>query len=86
MNLNHQLEHMILMQLPGKPVTLSTDTAFEDIPGWDSMLQVNLMFGLEQELGVRFDSNEIFEFETLGALNDFVTRQLRRQSVGASFD
>jgi len=44
----------------------------DQIPGWDSMVQINLMFVLEQQMGVCFSGSEIFEFETFGQLKRFV--------------
>lgn len=36
------------------------------IPGWDSLMQVNLIVSVEEEFGVRFTSKEIVAFECIG--------------------
>ncbi|MBM4074952.1 MAG: acyl carrier protein [Planctomycetes bacterium] len=38
----------------------------KDIPGWDSLMQVNLIVSVEEEFDVRFTSKEIVSFECIG--------------------
>ena len=72
MNLHERLEEIIRQLVSDETFEFSDDTMLDQIPGWDSIVQINLMFALEQQLGVRFSGSEIFEFETVGQLKRFV--------------
>ena len=72
MNLHERLEEIIRQLVSDETFEFRDDTMLDQIPGWDSIVQINLMFALEQQLGVRFSGNEIFEFETVGQLKRFV--------------
>ena len=76
MTIDDRLEE-IIRQLVGDPaLELPDDAALQDLPGWDSVVQINLMFALEQKLGISFNGNEIFEFETVGQLKRFAAEKL----------
>jgi acyl carrier protein len=72
MNVNERLEEIIRQLVNDDAFEFQDDTMLDQIPGWDSIVQINLMFALEQQLGVRFSGSEIFEFETFGQLKRFV--------------
>jgi len=58
---------------------LTTETEYIDIPGWDSLSQVNVIFSLEQRLGIRFDDDELEQirtFTTLGELERLLRLKL----------
>ena len=61
----------IMRQLVEDASDWTDETLLSCIDGWDSMVQINLMFALEQQLGVKFNGNEIFEFETVGDIKRF---------------
>ncbi len=46
-------------------VVLTDDTVFEELPGWDSVAHINLMFALEQAFGIEFSHFEISELQTV---------------------
>jgi acyl carrier protein len=43
-----------------------------DIDGWDSVANINLMFSLEQEFGVRFQDDQLMSFADVGELRRFL--------------
>lgn len=47
-------------------LNITEKTNAEDIPDWDSLANVNLILAVERELGCRFDTEEINEFDNLG--------------------
>ena len=73
--LHERLEQVIQDLVNDPTLELANETRTEDIPGWDSMTQINLMFALEQEFGVRFAGDDIFAFETFGDLKNFIAQQ-----------
>jgi acyl carrier protein len=57
--------------------TLSDQTTPGEIPGWDSLANVNVMFALESELGVRLDDADFTPVRDIGELK----ARLRRHGV-----
>jgi acyl carrier protein len=49
-------------------IALTEETTARDIPQWDSLGHVNLMFAIEERFGVRFRGNELAELANVGEL------------------
>ncbi len=75
--MHHPLEEILRTLLANDQLALSDDTIPESVPGWDSLVTVNLMFALEDQYGVRFTGNQIFEFGTVGELREFIDKNSR---------
>ena len=61
------------------PEQLTAQTLYADIAGWDSLSHINVIFGLEQRFGIRFDDHELDQLRqstTLGELETIVRRKL----------
>jgi acyl carrier protein len=58
---------------------LTDDTTPGEIPGWDSLGNVNVMYALESELGVQLDDADFYPVRNLGELKD----RLRRHGAGS---
>ena len=61
------------------PGQWTTQTLYADIAGWDSLSHINVIFGLEQRFGIRFDDHELDELRqstTLGELETIVGGKL----------
>jgi acyl carrier protein len=56
------------------PVTRETTSA--DVDGWDSLAHSVLLMGVEDEFGITFDAETMFELENVGALADLVGSRL----------
>lgn len=52
------------------PVTCALSAG--DVEQWDSLANVQLVVLMEQSFGIRFSTNEVGEFKTLGELLDIV--------------
>ena len=55
------------------PVTCDLTAA--SVPQWDSLGHVQLMVMVEQEFGIRFNSDQIRKFENLGDLIDVIEKK-----------
>lgn len=55
---------------------VTDETTSADVPGWDSLAHVNLMFGVEQAFGVVFDDEELSEFTNVGELRRMLEQKL----------
>lgn len=54
-----------LLDLDGFPLTAQTMP--RDVPGWDSLANVNIVFAVEEEFDVEFDEEQLKSFSTVGA-------------------
>jgi acyl carrier protein len=51
---------------------LRDDMGAADVPGWDSVAHINLMFSIEEAFGVSFAGNELAEFTNVGELKRYL--------------
>ncbi|WP_432572230.1 acyl carrier protein [Kineococcus sp. SYSU DK005] len=59
--------------LGDEQLRLSDSTTARDVPGWDSLAHINIMFSLESEFGVRFTDAQLTSFADVGELRRFLT-------------
>jgi acyl carrier protein len=62
-----QIEEIVATMLGLDGFELGPDTRPADVPGWDSLANVNIVFAVEEEFGVEFEADELKGFDTLGA-------------------
>lgn len=60
-------------------LSVKSTTAFEDVPGWDSIGHLKLVLEVEKEFAIRFEVHEIAGIESLGDLYTHV--RTKSQSV-----
>ncbi|HEV2150155.1 MAG TPA: acyl carrier protein [Longimicrobiaceae bacterium] len=72
MTVHERLEEVFRTILDDEGIVLTENTTAADVPGWDSLAHVNLMFSIEQEFGVQFTGNQFSEFENVGELERFL--------------
>jgi acyl carrier protein len=53
-------------------LTLDAETQPSDVEGWDSLANVGIIFGLEEEFQVRLGDEVLAGFATLGALAEMI--------------
>jgi acyl carrier protein len=58
-------------------IVLADATVADDIPEWDSLAHVNLMYSIEEEFSIEFNEDEFTGFSSIGELKN----QLRRKGV-----
>jgi acyl carrier protein len=56
------------------PDELPDDARNEDLPGWDSLRQLELMLALEAEFEIRIPARAMLELTSLPAIEAFVGR------------
>jgi acyl carrier protein len=74
-----RIEHVVESLLGAHDLALTADTRPADVPGWDSLATVNIIFGVEEEFGIRLADDDLTSFETVGQLGDRVERALGAQ-------
>jgi acyl carrier protein len=58
-------------------IALRDEMTAAEVPGWDSLEHVNVMFAIESEFGVRFGPTGLAAFENFGALERFIRERGR---------
>lgn len=72
MTVHDRLEEVFRTVFGDDDLSLTDGTTAADIPEWDSLAHVNLMFSVEQEFGVQFAGNQFGEFRDVGELRRFL--------------
>jgi acyl carrier protein len=74
MSLQKRLEEVFQEVFDDDALLLTDETTARDIPAWDSVTHINLMFSIEQAFGVHFSGNELAEFKNIGELKAFLMK------------
>ena len=72
MTLHQRLEGVFRLVFNDDALVLRDEMTAADVPGWDSVEHINLMFSLEDEFGVQFRGNELAELPDIGALKRYL--------------
>lgn len=72
MTVHERLEEVFRMVFNDDDLVLTDGTTAADVPGWDSLAHVNLMFAIEQEFGLQFPGNRFGEFENVGEMERYL--------------
>ena len=57
---------------------LSDDLTAAQVPGWDSLAHIGLMFSLEAEFGITFSDNELSVLDNVGQLRQIIETKIAR--------
>jgi acyl carrier protein len=76
-SLVHERMQSVFRNVFNQPALELTDelTAAE-VPGWDSLAHIGLMFSLESEFGVTFSDNELSLLDNVGGLRKVIEIKL----------
>ncbi len=72
---HQRLEDLFQTVFNDDSLTLRDDMTATEVPGWDSVAHINLMFSIEQTFGVQFQGNELAEFANIGELKAYLARK-----------
>ena len=74
-NVYERLNRIFHDVLDDDAIVLSADTTAADVEGWDSMVNVQLMLGVEQEFGVHLSAGQMQALHNVGDLvNAIISR------------
>jgi acyl carrier protein len=71
-DVNDRLQTIFRTVMEDDDLVLTDDLAAADVPSWDSIAHVSLMFTIESEFGVQFDDDQLTGFRNVGELRRFV--------------
>jgi acyl carrier protein len=63
--------------LDNERLVLTEASTADEVEDWDSINQVKLLIGLEEELGFRFDTPEVEGLANVGSLIDVLERKVK---------
>jgi acyl carrier protein len=68
----HQVENIFRDVFENEKIHLTNETRPNEIEEWDSLTHILLVDAMEKCFGIRFKSEEIFEWENVGAIIDSI--------------
>lgn len=63
--------------LDNEEIVLTETTSAKDIEEWDSLSNVQLVVGIEDEFGIRFTSAEIPSWKNVGDMVECISKKLQ---------
>ena len=71
--MRERLQAVLADVLEVDPSEIGPETNAEDVAGWDSLRQLELMLALELEYGVRIPAEAMLELQSVPAIEAFLT-------------
>ena len=71
--MNKVLVDVVSSILNIKPEAVTLETSQENTPSWDSLAHLRMILDLEQNLGIRFQSQDITRMTSVGVLNEAIS-------------
>jgi acyl carrier protein len=65
---NDRLQDIFRDVLNDPALELTDGTTAAELPGWDSLAHINVLFAIEETFGVRFRTEEFARLESIGDL------------------
>ena len=59
-------------------IELSPDMTADDVPAWDSISHIQLVFAVEEEFGIKLTMQDLEALDDVGALQAAILRHLGR--------
>jgi acyl carrier protein len=75
MDMQQRLERVFKDTFNDESLALRDEMTSRDIPGWDSIHHINLMFAIESAFGMQFVGNELAELENIGELKALLAQR-----------
>lgn len=76
MSVEHRLEQLVRELFNDDELVFGDELTASDVPGWDSLANVNLMFSVEEEFGIAFADSEFGEFSSIGELRRAIEQRI----------
>lgn len=70
-----QLEEIFRDVFDNSGLNVNAETTASDVPGWDSLTNINLIFAVERQFKVRFALGEIQELNNVGEMAALICKK-----------
>jgi acyl carrier protein len=74
--LHRKLEGIFRTVFDRQDLTITDETTADDVDGWDSLAQINLVVGAEDAFSVRFQTAEIKALQNVGQFKRLIAAKL----------
>jgi len=54
-------------------IVVTEDTTAKDVEGWDSLMHISLLDGVEEEFDIRFDMKTVVKLKNVGEMVDVIS-------------
>ncbi|WP_337062067.1 acyl carrier protein [Kineococcus sp. G2] len=72
MSVDERMQQVVREVIGNDDLVLRDDMTARDVPGWDSLAHINIMYSLEAEFGVQFSDEQLSSFQDVGELRRFL--------------
>lgn len=66
----HQVNEVFKDVFENEDLVISNTTNSNDIPDWDSLMHIQLVYGMEKKFNIRFTAKEIGNYKNVGEMCD----------------
>jgi len=73
--MDHRIREVFREVFDNDEMEIWDDMAAKDVLEWDSLAQVKLIIGLEEEFGIKFTTHEVAEMRCVGDLRETLLRK-----------
>ena len=72
MEILNSLQRIVRDVLDREDIMLSYDMTTEYVDGWDSLVHAQIIFSVQEELGIKFSAKEMISWDTIGDMCDTI--------------
>ncbi|MCL1874656.1 MAG: acyl carrier protein [Synergistaceae bacterium] len=76
MDILNKLQEVFRDIFDDEDIVIARETSSNDIEGWDSFAQVNIIATCESEFGIKFDLSDIKNLKNVGDIVETIERKL----------
>jgi acyl carrier protein len=73
--MHQHLERVFRDTFNDESLVIRDEMTSRDIPGWDSLTHINLMFAIESAFGMQFVGNELADLKDIGELKALLAKR-----------
>lgn len=74
------LEKIFRDVFDNEELVVTGQTTAKDVPGWDSLTNINLVFAIEREFKIKFALGEIQELNNVGEMVLLIRKKIDRKA------
>lgn len=72
MEISNQLSDIFQMVLNRPDLSLMPESSADDIPEWDSLAHIQIIFAIEEEFNIKFSNRELENLSNVGDLQRLI--------------
>lgn len=76
--IENRIKMVISSVLNTNVTTINEDSNSKNTDGWDSLNQMNIVFSLEEEFGIRFTQDEVFKLDNYKELKTSIISKMEK--------